>query len=214
MNILFLFLGEELPPSLVFFFFFFFLLLSLPFSDLPFHTVAVRMDCPLTSGIPPGFGTLSPNTVTTLSIKVGAKWSMLDRVYASSKNPRRILEYAKSKMEGELVEIKAVRSPFLFVCLFIFIFIYLFNFFFFVFPRLMVMGAAGVGKTTMLRRLRDGKHTSIPLSTDGVEMGEVKLNRFLFSLIFSFLSLFLFIILHLEELFWKLGILEVIESIV
>ena len=75
---------------------------------------------------------------------------MVDRVLVERGDPKSILSYAKKKLHGELIQMRATR--------------------------LMVVGASGIGKTRMIQRLKEGGGDGKELlSTDGVELGEVVL---------------------------------------
>ena len=118
----------------------------------PFLSCVIVNQREVTS-FPIGLAHLPFETIEQIDFVVSENWKRLDRLKARE-SPKRIIEFCKAKLEGGLVKLKALR--------------------------LMVMGGPAVGKTSMIRRLRGGKRHSmvnIPLSTDGVELGDVKLDN-------------------------------------
>ena len=105
------------------------------------------------TNFPIGLACLSLQTIKQIDFVVSENWKRLDKLKAGE-SPERIIEFCKAKLEGGVVKLKALR--------------------------LMVMGGPAVGKTSMVRRLRGGaghNMENIPLSTDGVELGEVMLEN-------------------------------------
>ena len=104
--------------------------------------------------LPIGLANLSAQIIKKIHFEADHNWRKLDKIKAGE-SAESIIDYCKAKLEGGIIKMKAMR--------------------------LMVMGGPAVGKTTMIRRLRaceSGEKfdlKSFPLSTDGVELGDVKL---------------------------------------
>ena len=122
---------------------------------------------PFLKSVPAPLGYLDPLVTKIILFDPCDEWRGLEKVYGASKNPKDIISFAQSKLRGELKPLNEMR--------------------------LMVMGGPGVGKTTMIRCLRELNPTprsgwsfemnSSPflelcfntLSTDGIDLGKLDL---------------------------------------
>ena len=123
---------------------------KIPWSLIGPFLTDVIVDWKEVTSLPVGLAYLSIDSIKRIQFVVHSGWRKLDKIKAGE-SPQNIIEYCKAKLEGGVVKMKALR--------------------------LMVMGGPGVGKTSMVRRLRGERQSvkNVPLSTDGIELGDVML---------------------------------------